>query len=407
MQESQPKPQTIEPACVQRSVGLPKVSLLVSDLSGQGAGRWGGAERHFLLARSLQQAGYPVEIVGFDADPQMVAATGLTVKSLPRQGMSSVVDLFKLIQGDIILAYKLKPSSFGLALLHKLFRRCPVILDIDDWEISWHGGDRYRYRLFSKQLARDLLKPGGALRQLDHPLYLKWVESLVPLADQITTHCGFLQRRFGGLYLPNGKDIHQFDPDRYDPEASRANYRLKGYRVLMFPGAPRPYKGVEDVLMALDQLQQEDLKLVVVGGSPYDDYDQYLQQRWGHHIIQLPKTPYPEMPGVIAAAHVLVVPQRDVPAAQAQFPLKLTDGMAMAKPILATRVGDIPEILADTGYLAAPESPADLAEQIELIFRDYDQALSRGRQARQRCIQQYSLETMSQTLTTLLEKLVS
>ena len=43
------------------------------------------------------------------------------------------------------------------------------------------------------------------------------------------------------------------------------------------------------------------------------------------------------MPEIVSAADVIVVPQRNTPAAQAQFPLKLTDGMAMAKPILATQ----------------------------------------------------------------------
>ncbi|PSN17141.1 glycosyl transferase group 1, partial [filamentous cyanobacterium CCP5] len=315
--------------------------------------------------------------------------------------------LFKQIAGDIVIAYKLKPSSFGLALIYRTFWHRPIILDIDDWELSWHGGDSYQYRPSLKQLTRDLIKPSGALRQLDHPLYLKWIEALTPLADQITTHSGFLQRRFGGINLPNGKNTTQFDPDRYDPETSRCKYGLQDYRVLMFPGAPRPYKGVEDMLMALDQLQQADLKLVIVGGSPYDNYDRQLHQRWGQHIIQLPKTAYMEMPELIAAAHVLVVPQRNTPAAQAQFPLKLTDGMAMAKPVLATRVGDIPEILGETGYLAEPESPGDLAAQINHIFQDYDQALGRGRRARERCIERYSLGTMGQTLTRLVENLVA
>ena len=39
----------------------------------------------------------------------------------------------------------------------------------------------------------------------------------------------------------------------------------------------------------------------------------------------------------------------------------------MAKPILATRVGDIPHILGDTGYLVAPDSPQQLAEAIESV----------------------------------------
>ncbi|WP_225885362.1 glycosyltransferase [Leptolyngbya sp. KIOST-1] len=345
--------------------------------------------------------------------PDPAATRGLPQTDIPIRTISlptsapgprAVGKLFRHLSGDVIYAYKLKPSSFGLALLHRQVsqHRRPVVLDIDDWELSWHGGDDYRYRPHLRQLARDLLKPAGALRHPDHPLYLQWIERLVAKADRVTTHNDFLQRRFGGVKIPNGKDTELFNPDRYDPEASRAAYGLSNYRVLMFPGAPRPYKGVEDVLVAMDRLNQPDLKLVIVGGSPYDDYDRTLRDRWPQHIIHLGKRPAGEMPRVIAAAHVVVVPQRQTPAAQAQFPLKLTDGMAMAKPILATRVGDIPQILADSGYLAEPNSPADLAAQIQAIFADWPQAQTLGQRARARCCEHYSLTTMAIQLDNLL-----
>nr|WP_051158655.1 glycosyltransferase [Nodosilinea nodulosa] len=390
--------------------------MLVSDLSSKGAGRWGGAVRPFLLAQALQRMGYPVEIVGFSADcegpapapPSQVnqPAADIPLKTIPLDrgaiGPQAVGDLFRQLSGDIIYAYKLKPSSFGLALLHRLRHHRPVMLDIDDWELSWHGGDDYRYRPNPRQLGRDLLKSEGALRHPDHPLYLRWLERWVARADRVTTHNGFLQRRFGGVVIPNGKDTELFNPDRYDPDASRAAYGLSGYRVLMFPGAPRPYKGVEDVLMAMDVLDQPDLKLVIVGGSPYDDYDRTLRDRWPQHIIHLGKQPYADMPRVIAAAHVVVVPQRHTPAAQAQFPLKLTDGMAMAKPILATRVGDIPSILGNTGYLAEPDSPEDLASQIETIFADFSKAECLGQKARARCCEFFSIDAMAAHLHDLL-----
>jgi glycosyltransferase involved in cell wall biosynthesis len=207
--------------------------------------------------------------------------------------------------------------------------------------------------------------------------------------------------------LPNGKDISLFDPYRYDTASLKAQYGLADYRVLMFPGAPRPYKGVEDVLEALDLLNQADLRLVIVGGSPYDDYDQQLMARWGRWIIKLPKTPYDQMPAVIAAADAIVVPQRDTPAAQAQFPLKLTDGMAMAKPILSTRVGDIPEILGDTGYLVNGGAPQELAEAIAEIFADRERAIDLGKKARLRCIEHYSIDAMSQQLSGILSPLVA
>jgi glycosyltransferase involved in cell wall biosynthesis len=389
-----------------------KISILVSDLSKSGAGRWGGAVRPFLLAQALQQLGYAVELVGFafDGEATVLSTSELPVKAVPGQPypqfLGAVRTLLQQIEGDVVYAYKPKPSSFGVALLHRLKARCPVMLDIDDWELSWHGGDQLRYQPSSpKQLVRDLIKPGGAFRQPDHPLYLRQMERLIRQADAITVHTQFLQNRFGGIYVPNGKDVDRFNPERYDAQQLKQHYGLAAYRTLMFPGAPRPYKGVEDVLMALEQLNQPDLRLVIVGGSPYDNYDQQLMQRWGRWIIQLSKMPHSQMPEVIAAADVIVVPQRDIPAAQAQFPLKLTDGMAMAKPVLATRVGDIPTILSDTGYLVDPDAPDQLAAAIQAIFANPEIAAQCGQAARQRCIEHYSIAAMSAQLESVILQL--
>ncbi|MGH8001102.1 MAG: glycosyltransferase family 4 protein, partial [Brasilonema sp.] len=220
-----------------------------------------------------------------------------------------------------------------------------------------------------------------------------------------TNHTQFIQKRFGGIYVPNGKDTALFSPDKYNPEASRAKYGLTEYKILMFPGAPRPYKGLEDILIALDRLNRPDLKLVIVGGSPYDEYDNQLHEKWGQWIIKLPIMPARMMPEIVSAAHIIVVPQRNTPAALAQFPLKLTDGMAMAKPILATRVGDIPEILGNTGYLVESNNPGQMAEQIQWIFDNLEEANAKGIQARQRCIQHYSIETMAHELSQVIAHL--
>ncbi|NET05487.1 MAG: glycosyltransferase family 4 protein [Symploca sp. SIO2B6] len=381
-----------------------KVSLVVSDLSSSGSGRWGGAVRPFLLYQTLKKLDYEVEIVGFvpsdNSEPiptSSIPTSYVTAYKYPKF-IVSINNLLQKIDGDIVYVSKLKPTSFGSALIKKFITRSPVILDIDDWELSWHGGDQWQYRPSLKQLARDILKSDGALRNPDNPVYLKWIEGFVPYANAITTHTQFMQERFGGVYLPNGKDVNLFEPTQYDPASSRKRYGLEEYRVLMFPGAPRPYKGIEDVLMALDQLNEPDLRLVIVGGSPYDDYDHELIQKWGRWIIKLPKFPVQEMPDVVAAAHVVVVPQRDAPAAKAQFPLKITDGMAMSKPILATRVGDIPDILGDTGYLVEPSSPEQLAGQIKSIFQNFEQAEEQGRKARARCVERYSIDAMAAIL---------
>jgi glycosyltransferase involved in cell wall biosynthesis len=382
-----------------------KISLLVSDLSSA------AILRAYLIATALRNLEYEVEIMGFLFGNNLYRnlPSELNVYNLPGKNFpdffGEINKFLPKINGDIIYAIKPQIASFGVALLKKIFSQKALILDIDDWELSWYGGDDWHYRFTPKQLVRDLFKSDGALRNPYHPLYVKWMEGLVNSADAVTVHTKFLQQRFGGTFVPNGKDTALFDPARYDAESSRNRYGLSEYRILMFPGAPRPYKGLEDVLIALDKINQPDLRLVIVGGSPYDDYDRQLQQKWGRWIIKLPKYPADVMPDLVAAAHIVVVPQRDTPETRAQFPLKLTDGMAMAKPVLSTRVGDIPKILGDTGYLVEPACPEQIAEQIQWIFQNLESANQQGINARKRCVEHYSIEAMASVLKSVISRL--
>ncbi|MGB3670393.1 MAG: glycosyltransferase family 4 protein [Phormidesmis sp.] len=377
----------------------PSVAVVAPDLAG------GGTTRVYLVANALQKIGCDVTVIGVQFAPQLYPAPpkNLKVRAIPStRSLKYAVALKTLlsdIDADIIYAIKPKPTSFGTALLKKIMTRRPLLLDIDDWEMSWH---RQHYRPDPKQLARDVFLRGGALHNPEHPIYLEWMETLTARADAVTTSTRFLQNKFDGYYLPNSKDTELFDPQTFDPDLSRQKYGLANYRVLMFPGTARPHKGLEDVLLALDQLNQPDFRLVIVGGRKPDSYEDELLERWGKWLIKLPRFPMEAMAEVVSAAHVVVVPQRDYETARAQFPLKLTDGMAMAKPILSTTVGDIPEILADCAYLVDPESPDQIALQLSAIFQDWERATQMGLKARARCIEHYSLNAMAQRLQTLL-----
>ena len=381
-----------------------KISIISPEMSGA------GVVRSFLLAQALKMLNYQVEILGFLVEGKNIYVTpafdvsifSVAVDDNYQNFISASPKILEKVDGDIIYAVKPRSSSFGISLIKKVMSRRPLVLDIDDWELSWQGGDDWKYSPNPKQLAKDILKKDGVLRNPDYRFYLKLMEKLVSYSDAVTVNTKFIQNRFGGVYLPNGKDTTLFDPSKYNPEMSRSRYHLSEYKILMFPGAPRPYKGVEDVLMALDLIDQSDFKLVIVGGSPYDNYDDILMETWGRWIIKLPNFPAEKMPEIVAAAHVIVVPQRDHPATRAQFPLKLTDGMSMAKPVLASRVGDIPEILGDTGYLVEPNSPEQIADTLQLIFQDLHVANDRGLQARKRCVELYSLEAMANVLSNVI-----
>jgi glycosyltransferase involved in cell wall biosynthesis len=70
---------------------------------------------------------------------------------------------------------------------------------------------------------------------------------------------------------------------------------------------------------------------------------------------------------VVRGLDVLVHPARRDP-----FPLALLEGMALGRPIVASAVGGIPEMLAhdETGVLVPPDDPAALAEAVLGLLRD-------------------------------------
>ena len=380
-----------------RSSKRKKVSILVPDLSA------GGMTRAYWLAKVIISLGLKAEILGqlrrgssiYPIPPKMISVQPVQEKNL----FELTKSLVKKIDGDIIYAIKPRPKSFGIALLHRLRNSRPVVLDIDDWEWSEDNQTSQRSHLWNLwNMVRIMKAPIRTLSNPNFRWYLKGMERLTPMADAVTVNNRFLQNRFGGQYVPSGKDTSLFDPNKFDPQTCRNRLNLTENFVVMFPGTPRPHKGLEDLLTALTTLHQPKLKVVIVGGRK-NRFAEALIERWPERILHLPRYPLDNMPEVVAAAHVLVLAQRDTPMARAQLPMKLTDGMAMAKPILSTLVGDIPEVLGGTGYLVEPGQPDQIAKELEWIMDHQKEAILKGSEARKRCVEHYSLEAVGPLLS--------
>lgn len=395
-----------------------RISIVAPDLAG------GGMTRAYALAQALVHAGHEVEIMGvrltngllYPVPPSNIKVTEIT-------GHGRLYSLLKLVMkldGDIVYAIKPRVSSYGVALLRRWISRSPVILDIDDCEVSEMNAASDRLVVSSMSASRSAKGVVGRLegwlrsllREYRRSLnpssarYTRWMIKVICRADAVTVNTRYLQDVYGGTYVPQCKDTSKFDPDKYAPEDSRRRYGLSAYIVLMFPGTARPHKGLEDILVAMEALQNPDLRLVIVGGrSSGESYIAQLTRRWGNLIVRLPVFSQEKMPDVLAAAHVIVIPQRDTAIARAQFPMKLTDGMAMAKPIITTKVGDIPEILGNSGYTVLPSSPDQLEKVLKDVIRDPSAAMSRGKKARDRLVTSYSLSAVGPLLSDVIEAL--
>lgn len=88
------------------------------------------------------------------------------------------------------------------------------------------------------------------------------------------------------------------------------------------------------------------------------------------------------------------------------FPLSALEYMACEKPVVATRVGGIPEMVRDgvNGLLAEPESPRDLSEKILSLIRDKGLRVSMGREGRKIVEDNFTLRKMIDNYKGLFDK---
>lgn len=294
----------------------------------------------------------------------------------------SLLDLVRSIDADVIYAFKPVCTSYGLALLSRLRKRRPIILDIEDWDnepfesMAWPGKLTH--------IVRNMARPNG--------FYNWFTESLHGLAEQKTVATNFLFRRYGGVKLPHGANQQIFNPQRYNREAVRKDLGVTGKKVIMFAGMIRSHKGMIDLLDAVDRLGREDVVLALVG-SRTPELEEILA-RGEKKITYFGSKPHRRMPEVWLAADLVVLPQKNTRFAQAQIPGKIFEAMAMARPIIATAVSDLPEILEGCGWVIPPDNPDALSAAIEKAFSDPVDAEELGHRARQRFLDRYSWDVM-------------
>ena len=216
-----------------------------------------------------------------------------------------------------------------------------------------------------------------------------------PIARKCLRRAPWVRRRL--TVIPNGVDPLEFTPA--PPRA--ADGRLT---VTYVGNYHSPVKGHRDLLTALSMLDEDEAELWLVGDGPLMDETRTLAERpetagrvrlWGRRR---------DVPQLLSRSDVFVLPSLSEGS-----PHALLEAMACALPIVATRVGSVPEILTDgvNGLLVPAGQPVAIRDAIRELARDPELRRRLGANARDRVQSGYGAEIVTQRYEGIYAGLVS
>ena len=169
------------------------------------------------------------------------------------------------------------------------------------------------------------------------------------------------------IAVPTGINLKRFDPARPDLVDMRARFNLpRDAFVIGLIAVLRKAKGHRFLLQAVKRLAPEfpQVKLLIAGTGPQEQNIKNLVKELGLGEQVLMLGHQDDIPSLLRALDVFVLPAQEEALGTA-----LVEATAMGVPVIATRIGGIPEVVGETGLLFESEDVEALANHLRTLIR--------------------------------------
>lgn len=340
----------------------------------------GAQESLFGLVTGLDRARYDVCVVSL--------SNGSTVRRLQRAGISTMV-IEEPDDAVAVGALAAHLARIGVDVIHNHMYRAEIVGTKAALALEAAGFPRpYVVSTVHSSRVRSVEEREG-LRALTPSM-----DRLIAVSSAIVTKIADER----GSDLPVSLIYNGVDLERYDHQEPcctlREEYGMEpGARIVGVIARLEPEKGHATLLEAWPAVLREcpDACLLIVGeGSRCDDLmRQAAELRIGHRVVFTGRRE--DVPAVTAALDVAVLPSYR----EAQG-LSVLEAMALSRPVVASNVGGIPEMIEDgvTGLLVPPRDPSALAAAIVRVLDDHPLADMLGRAGHDLVHGRFCLEQM-------------
>lgn len=268
---------------------------------------------------------------------------------------------------DIVHAFDMRPTCAQPAFQAKRYGA----LMLSDWADLFGKGGSVEER--SSPVARAILRPIESYNE----------RVLRKKGDGVTCICSHLYKMAQGLNFSDKQLLllHNGFNQTINPRTSKLEARQHfGINPdLYVAGSLGAFfnKDFQLLKSAIEHCQsQKDISFVHIGQG-----NTVLQNT---RVITTGRLSDTELSLALQACDILLLPMADLPANHGRFPLKFSEYISAGRPVLATRIGDVPDFIEkyQCGYVSAP-NPEDFAKTLLEAFDKPEDIKKRGSNALQ------------------------
>lgn len=250
---------------------------------------------------------------------------------------------------------------YSPAPLWRALRRSPDLIDLHEEPFALATAEVLAMRALRRQRIPYVLYSAQNIDKR-YPIPFRWLEryALHKAAGAYVCNreAGRVIERKGlrvpATYIPLGVDLEQFHPlERTAPA---------GAAVIGYVGRLEPHKGVDTLIRAV--AAEPEWMLRITGDGSHRSTLVQLAQSLGvaERVHFLGFADGPELAARYGEADVVAVPSIPTKGWLEQFCRVAVEAMASGVPVVASRTGAIPDVVADAGILVEPANPEFLRD---------------------------------------------
>ena len=225
-------------------------------------------------------------------------------------------------------------------------------------------------------------------RMLLNRFYLSLIEVVISLSKNTKTSL----RKIG---IPNEKikiippaiNVFLFNPSLSGEKAKKTLNLESNHPLLLYVGDLTKTRGLHVLIEALSIVVEQfpSTKLLMAVNMPIEKYErERLEIKEKISSLGLNDTVIPlgivnNMPQIMADSDIFIAPYTDIEGI-ADYPVSILEAMAVGKPVIASEVGGIPEIIAHqkNGLLIRPNDSIELSNAIIFMLNNKEEARKMG-----------------------------